>query len=248
METQFDETTDASTHLPRLGILHFLSWMFCTAVYLTISSRLHRHQQYLAEFTNDLQFFMLFQSLAGGAAVTGAIVLIHARFRAGPPLLLPHPGHWLLLTSGSLSFFFLILYLAIDTLTGILRVNDSQLLLYGFMQISFAVALMFAVLETQSLRWKIWIAAVVAVALLLGSGYFLSVCHWPRLNLVMMGWRLVSTLTLVEYGLCIWLLVLGTIDLAVGQRRDWLHWTGVGAYLGSQCGNLIWSIGLWLHS
>ncbi|MCG8450774.1 MAG: hypothetical protein MI725_14485 [Pirellulales bacterium] len=165
-----------------------------------------------------------------GAVLTGAIVLIRARYRHGPPLA-SQPGHWLLLVFAVELVFWLPL--------GLLAMLWEWDMLAGFYLMQ-AIVYIFPVRHSKQVRWKV----------LFGTLVFLSVMDFLGRVVVLADlygiWSLGILLRYIALLGRIFLMAC-TIAASVGdwkirQARDWLHWTGVSTCLARQCISWMWMI------
>ncbi|WP_146535382.1 hypothetical protein [Rubripirellula reticaptiva] len=210
------ELSLAAVPAPRLSIRHLMLWTFCCAVYWALIREVN------ARSSTQLHVG-LFGSIMTGADCTGVITLISMRVRGRPPLL-KHPGHWLL-SIGVISTL---------TVTSVMHTISSSIALmnpldtdsWEFVVLRVvllipSVTLAFACTRIRDRSWKLLFMAMVLVEVP-GFLYFFGIdlptsYYRPWLKLV---------LAFAMVGLSI-------VEIKNGPRRDWLHWTGITAYLVS---------------
>ena len=79
------KTPFASIRTPRLSVLHLMLWTLCSAVYLTLIRAVYLLQEMPDDYAAIQQSSSVFYGMIGGAVLTGAVVLGHARLRYGHP-------------------------------------------------------------------------------------------------------------------------------------------------------------------
>jgi hypothetical protein len=182
-------------------------------------------------------------SVTVGATMTGAIVLLSVRLRSGSPAL-RHPGHWLLIVPAicavcSVLSWALPLLVVRDTSLA----NTIRWPILGLIHFGSLLAYTFAIGRSGTLRWRAYFVALVVWNAV--YGLFCGVVwleSMGRGNSLMGVHVVISPLYLST---CVWLALVGLIDLVSGQRRDWLHWTGVVTGVAAAGTTLLWWIGGW---
>jgi hypothetical protein len=226
-----DKSQALTARIPRISILHLMLWMLCTALYLTLLRAVYSTQAMSDGSLAIQRASSVFQGIVAGAVFTGAIVLTCTRLRCRKPLIM-QPGYWLLLVmaGGTIAWVFLFLFFAI-----VLGhpVNEISFLTYAGIEVTQAIAYSFAVRSAPLRRWKVWFAALAFFNLLQGVG-FIGV--WSELTgFSITSWfaYLSALRTWGEFVLSGWIVILVIKDLTNAQRRDWLHWIGVGSFIGN---------------
>jgi hypothetical protein len=142
------------------------------------------------------------------------------------------PGHWLLLiptlrTSVILAYIIVLTSLIDDPFD-----RATKSIYFGFAIIEFAVSAMYVLASFKKVggAWRILFLtqafAIVASSFFYALiGFELSVWGTDRIFFVLSNWG--SGITAVAA------LGLGLVDRFVGKRRDWLHWTGVLAFIAT---------------
>jgi hypothetical protein len=232
-----DRSPFAPARTPRLSILHFMLWTFCSAAVLTLFRTIESLQGDLPEgYASVQRVSSVLSGVISGAVLAGAIVLVHTRVRGTPPML-RHPGHWLLLVTAIVTLTQLAAYVLILLLFGI---GDMFfLLIYGATSLFAVIAYVLAVLRNVAVRWKVCFGAIAAIDALQGIFYVGIWAFGPQLAILT---------AVARWGhpfLAGWVAVVSLVDLVVGQRRDWLHWTGVTTYAMTSGIALIWMIAAW---
>ena len=153
------------------------------------------------------------------------------RWRLGPPLLW-RPGHWLLMIGAAVTLLQLPMYLLWAIVEGKLI-----LLPHGGSQIAIAILYTVAAKRNRERRWRVLFALLSLIWMLQGLYYW---GFWFDFY-----FYLTSLWTLLRWGhllLGVWLTVVAILDFKAGQRRDWLHWTGVATFLAGVGMTLFWMI------
>jgi len=205
--------------VPRLGIIHFLVWTACVAVYLGTTRDLWlRESMPLA-----LQVHWAARSFAAGAALGGVLLWISRRLRgiAFPAC----PGEYLLLAMGLTTALYLG-FLVLPLIRMLVGVQDPAwneafwrivpLVANGV----YIVLLAWAAVRVKTPRWRLlfigWALSAFPYLFLPFIPYFLT--------------RMCQFATLAVDG-CLVVVVL--IDVARGIRYPWTHWLGVAVRLWS---------------
>jgi hypothetical protein len=237
------ETAVRARHTPRLSILHLMLWMLCSAVYLTLIRAVLFLQEPPDNFAAIQRTTSVFQGVITGGVLTGAMVLGHARYRFGPPLLW-HPGHWLLLVDAALTVVWWPLFFISAALERLFFEDGALLLFSGAVYLAQAIAYFIAIGHNKPFRWRILFGAMALLWLLRGLVFVgFSSGHQPLVDWSMRLWAIP---TWGHFFVAAWTVFVSAWDLMAGQRRDWLHWTGVATYLGGRGVAAVWMAGAWL--
>ncbi len=221
---------------PRLSILHLMLWTLCSAVYLTVMRAIHSLQEVPGEYAVIQNTSSVVGGVVAGAVLMGAIVLGYSRYRIGAPLV-RHPGHWLLLISASMTLASLTVSLLFFS-SG-LTSRTTFFLVYGAIHMAEAIAYVFALRHSRPIGWRSLFGALVLLSVLqtltyLANGFDLYLFPW---------WGVLNSIpTWGQFLVCGWVVIVSTSDLMAGQRRDWLHWTGVTTYVAYTGMSLFWMI------
>ncbi len=221
-EPSTKSTTSAVPSL-RLNIQHLMLWTLCCSVYWWLSRAVNAMST--THFESGL-----FSGIVTGAVFTGVITLVSMRLRGGPRLL-NHPGHWLLVISAINT---LINMLVIHSIAGSIAVmnpfdiNSWEFVVLRVVQLFPPIAFAFAAARIRDRGWKIVFGAMVlkdAPALLYFLGMELPGSYfrpWPSLVLASA------------------MVVISSVEIKIGPRRDWLHWTGVMTYFAIWTNQVLW--------
>jgi hypothetical protein len=228
----------------RLGIIHFLAWMTVAAALMKLDQVWEMFN--LPYFENVNSYFLIFQqirnafsSILEAALLVGGVVFAIdlCRKKTGSP----QPGHWLM---GINCFLFL---LGIFLHTAILRcVTDNSshnmyIVLVLFPGVSLIVMLTYIQIAFHVAvrgRWRMlfWILACNEVITFVCCVLLIFVSYWGQESVLIAN----SCRGLVASFI---LLVMG-IDVAMGVRRDWLHWLGVVTVFADILFDIAWQLAL----
>lgn len=227
---------------PRLGIIHLLSWITVTAVFLKVSSamRLFETAPNPAARTANVGFGYqapaFIQLAMTAAGVVGLSVLVRGWLRHKRGQLAP--GHWVLIAFfiPDLAMIALLLVYYIITRLHEGFLNNSQLLILAQMAVFLLRAAIFvggARRVREKLGWTITfhLLAIINAGLGILTGISVLVLFKGR-SISSPGIVHVTMLLPVIVGI-ITSLILGfvaAIDL-LRSRRDWLHWLGIVIYI-----------------
>lgn len=226
--------------VPRLGVGHLLLWTACCAVVLAID----RGQE-----QNPLEWNPIVENVwrIGYAMVLGVALAAVCLFGwwkiRGQFDWRIEPGHWLLMESGLGGIVNLMFRLAPSLLvpvaaqTATIEVIRPLLVAACLANIcDLFVACFILVMQRCERRW--WVCLVMIVAqravsclafipfismVFSNSGFSSSSLRWYNLGQSVQMLAAAITVLLV--------IVAALIDIRRGQRRDWLHWTGVSVRL-----------------
>ena len=238
MTTPAGETPATPAMTPRLSILHIMLWTLCSAVYLTLIRAMNAQQQLPASYAVIRQSTSVLQGIVMGAVFAAAMVLAHARLRYGSPLT-RHPGHWLVLIISVTTFTYLVVITAFSALAlpfarGVFTAT------YSAMATAQVIGYLIASWSSKRSSWRPLFATLALLEALRALVYLGMLFDQSNIRI----WA--STSALPNWGrviVCGWMMVLSLRDLRRGQRRDWLHWTGIAAFIASTGIVLFWMIG-----
>jgi len=237
------ESPFAAVQTPRLSILHLMLWTLCSAIYLTLIRAIYALQGDMPSgYAAIRDASSVIQGIITGAVFGGTIVLVSTRVRSGPPML-RHPGHWFLFISAILDLIYLPFAISLLLLKDSGLIGTSYFVIYGVIFLFPPIAYVFAAHHNRARRWKVLFVglAVVALAQCLDFvGIGLSAVRpgsWFGILSEIRSWG-----TLLLAGA---VLAVSVVDLVAGQRRDWLHWTGVTTHVTASSVTVLWMIGPW---
>lgn len=228
------ETPETTSTAPRLSILHIMLWTLCSAFYLALVRAINAERQLPNAYLTIQSTSSVMQGVVSGATLAAAIVLVHARFRSSLPLG-RHPGHWLVLIMSAATFTYLLLVI------GFIRVDVSRisnmffLMTYGSIALAQGIGYLIASWSSKRSRWRPLFATLAMLEALRGL-FFLGMFF----NQSMVGTALPTWGRVIVTG---WMMVLSVRDLRRGESRDWLHWTGIAAFIATTGISLFWMIG-----
>ena len=116
--------------------------------------------------------------------------------------------------------------------------DDKWLLAYGSIWLVPTVAYRVAWSWVDEARWKFLFGLLAVFSLFHGVFYVTIWLNIPVQNSWAVTWGSVLR------GMS--LLLVSLLDLFARQRRDWLHWTGVGTFVASSGIGLLWMVARWL--
>lgn len=234
---------ETATAIPRLSIVHLMLWALCTALYLAWRRLLGSLVQFPEVDIPALPTGQLIVNYASaalragawGAVLTGALVLMRRRLRVGSPLAF-QPGHWLLIGYALLTVthmpldLFATLSLPSELASGKgvaipNGINDSQLFRVFSRSVPLVVSLAvygLAFRRNVSPWWKTVFGALAVAGVLQPIIFHLGL--YFILPLQLPQWLHSVMLPIGIIAVCLW-------ETALGRRRDWLHWSGVAAYV-----------------
>ncbi len=212
------ESRVAEVPAATLSIEHLMLMTLCCAIYWALINAINSRSTLHMERG-------LTHGIIAGAVFAGVITLLSRRIRNGTPLL-EHPGHWVLIISAMATLIEIpIIYVVADSLSMETEELDRfcwQYLTLIAMQLLPGIAFAVAACGIRAPVWKVLFIAITlldATALLyFFEMEFFSVVHrlWARLVLA------------------ISMVVASVVELKVGPRRDWMHWTGVVTHFASR--------------
>lgn len=210
----------AEPEQPRLGIVHFLVWTACAAVYLGLM----RFVSSLHTLGGQVPVSTALYALPMGASLGGLLLWVARRARG---LRFPrHPGEYLLVVIGLQVFVHLALGIPfwIAALCGDSGPGSAtyHLILLGS---GVAAALFFAwaAVRVNIRRWR-WFFLVGVAGVLLPAGVFVTVRVSPYLAMFVLSG---ATRYSARLAIDLWLLGIVIKDHVEGRRYPWTHWLGV---------------------
>ena len=214
-------------------------WTLCSALYLAASQRVQQLQGVLPEQYVQVQRVTdLVKSVVLGGVLAGAFVLGWNRVRTGPPLL-SQPGHWLLMST-ALGLIYVPLSYVILQWDPKGSSQTASLTLYGAIHLLPAAICFHATFRNTLWRWKSMFAALGSLHVL----HVLALGSWVLARGPYLRWFAAFSVV-VNLGpmiLSLWLIVLMVQDLVAAERRDWLHWIGVMAFVVNANLGLLWLV------
>ena len=227
-EPTFDDPEPVSP-VPRLGIVHIMLWTALSATQVTVLRWIYSLQDWPEDVAVMQRASGVVNAIIVGAQLTGAIVLVHARLRGRTTRLLTQPGHWLLMIQGTFALLSICMYTLITVL--LVGMNESPvsnifMVFYGMLFLGTTLAYVIAACFTRQWRWKAAFLAIAVLAALQGATYLIAMAFSMYLY--------ASSTMMAAYGriaVSIWIIGLAGWDIARSERRDWLHWAGIAAYL-----------------
>lgn len=215
----------------RLGIVHFFVWITTCALVLTGYKLLNDPSDFADDERAFSSAFQLVMSIGYSLALTALGVLIVRRWQ-GDRRFPTHAGHWLVIVGviamaidgGSMAVVKLIaartglpwkeywsVYQAtawsLGTLAGLLLLMGVRLEVY----------------------WRLVVVGIVAFTSLPAIEHLADAAGQRFWTLY--RWHDAIALSILGLGILAVILASG-IDLATRVKRDWLHWSGVAAWLG----------------
>ena len=227
---------------PRLGIIHFMVWTACAAVYFSI---VRTAQLGFAEKVpvDGLMFAWLGQGVGAGAALGGLVLFAARRYRG--PRFPTQPGETLLVLLGVGVVIEFVRYLASFLMVAALTADpnsapmpfrfdgSSQSLLLtvvaivqGALSVFLFVLYIIAVVRTKILRWRLYFLTVIITPVL----YFLAA---PAAGLLGRPsvWLVLLFSGVTHLILTAVLLAVVSADAYQKLRYRWTHWLGVAVAL-----------------
>jgi hypothetical protein len=205
---------------PRLGIIHFLVWMACAAVYLGMN-RVWGARVVACGLQDPEEMVFVGLKGIGAAAALGGLALWAAR-RSRDWRFPRYPGEYLLVVLGVSALLSLVVFvtsLAFDpsnSFTVFFLSNVSSVL-----SPIPALLLVWAAVFVKVPRWR-WLFYVSAASQLL-----------PALGSSGIAFRCFHLHEFVFYAVWAWLAVVVISDHLRSLRYPWTHWLGVAVYLWS---------------
>ncbi|MDG2382159.1 MAG: hypothetical protein P8N76_10835 [Pirellulaceae bacterium] len=227
--------TNNLPELPRLSIYHLMLWVFCTAAYLVMVQFLHELRPPTSPAFAELRRpTEIIAALIAGTCIAGVITLAQSWWLGRNPAI-SAAGHWLMI----IEVFHLLVYNPIFA-TGIhvLHTSIHQLLLGTLCFIPTAMAAR-AAYHIPTIRWKL--------------PFLLYILEWAGMgiNFLMISWGLMPLwlgfgffLQLIPLLLMLSVALAASYDLIAGEKRDWLHWTGVTTILAEVIQIVLWRIAI----
>ena len=229
---------------PRIGIIHLLAWVTCTAILLKFNTGM---EMLSAPPSNAVTLPQPFfyqgihaaRCILNGALLVGASVLFHALWRREKGRF--QPGHWILAINGvSILLWCLLNFAAVLILAGDLRMLGSFGMYLNIVSLSFhAIATAWAAWKLpEHGRWTIYLGMSSLNAAYHAWGYPISFIPFLRspgfLHL------LIFLRIYCEPLLGLSCLAAVILDSVRGPSRDWLHWLAVAFAFSSL---FLWAAG-----
>ncbi len=218
-------------------------WTFWTAVFLGVYRTAYDeiYEGWSLELRFSLRVLLVLFGILFGAIGASATALIHAGIRRNFPML-RYPGYWLLLIQagafGSSMTYYTVVRVSEQFGRGVLT-DVLGLLVSGFFA---AVLYTLAARRLKELRWKCLLGTQAALTTLHCLAYA-AISFVPFMLFDIYG-RLYPLLQFGSAPLAVWVIVVAVADLVQGQRRDWLHWTGVITFVVAKVIALLQSLAL----
>jgi len=227
-----DDYPDVTHELPRLGIRHLMLWILCTSAYMALFRGFSEASFVEEEFKTAIRVQVVLGAMLTGASLAGAVVLVHERRRRGPPLA-SEPGHWLLIADAATLLLNIpvtvVFFLSYDEMDELISATDRTFVwsqvYFGVVSFVPLVVYLAAGRASETLRWK-WIFR--ALALFTTVQIARAFVHVVVIALAPARLGSIDTaMTTIGMGIALGIAVVSALDLAIGARRDWLHWAGV---------------------
>jgi len=245
--TESDEPQSGDDFIYRLGIRHLILWGISTAVVMSARETIQLINFDLVLSPNRL--VDLISDIACGAALAG-LLIGYSRWRNGQRVVI-HPGHLFLYLAGIALLLDLGLTLGLTlwaqghgrSMVGFFY--HRQLVGYGIS----AVILIFALVWNR--HSPLWCLPIVALLLLsisqvVGSALILVHAGRPILQQYPMLLPIKTFLPLAALAAST-ILIVGIVDaIRSDERRDWMHWAGVTAFVAMAAPHLINALLRWL--
>ena len=234
------ELSASVSSIGRPSVLHLMLWTLYSAVYLTVIRAIHILQGdapvgvVVVQQTSGLIYSIIF-----GAQFTGATVLVVARIRGGPPLL-KEPGHWLLMIAALLAVIYMPMMLILFWFSEQFGSGQWLMAYIGIVFLIQPIAFAFAAKRFRVLRWRLLFAVLALMSLsqsilYLGMGISSGLLiNWIGIFAAVSTWGGLLLAPVV--------LIVALAERIQGQRRDWLHWTGVITHVASNLASIIWML------
>lgn len=215
----------------RLGIVHFFVWITTCALVLTGYKLLNDPADFAADERAFSSAFQLVMSIGYSLALTALGVLIVRRWQ-GDLRFPTHAGHWLVIVGviamaidgGSLAV--VKLYAARSGLPWKEYWPEYQATAWSLGTLA---GLALLVLVRQELYWRLVVLGIVAFTSLHAIEHVADATGQRLWTLY--RWHDAIALSILGLGILSVILASG-IDLSTRVKRDWLHWSGVAAWLG----------------
>lgn len=233
--------------MPRLGICHLMLWGVGTAVVMSTLSTIRLLNQW--PVNRQTYLHDLLGGIAYGAAFAGILIGLQ-RWREGRRLIY-HPGHLYLYFAGAAMLLDLGLTLVLSMVA---QMQDRAFGAYFFHRQLIGYSVSIVVLVAAAIRcrptflWCLPIAALLLLSIMqvAGSLIFLVDAWRPLLGAYSWLAPYKTFVPLAAFGTATLLLVALVDFFRTGQRRDWLHWAGVGVFLAMAAPHLIGTALRWL--
>jgi len=232
---------------PRLGIRHLMLWGAATAVVMSLHSTIRLINGEPVQSRTYL--FELVGGTAYGAALAGILIGLW-RWRKGRRVVI-HPGHLFLYLAGIAMLLDLGLTLGLSLWaqghgkTFNSYIYHRHLIGYG----ASAVVVVVAIVRMRlGLLWCLPLIALLLLSLSQFVGAALEfVDEWRPI--LQRHWWLAPYWTFIPLAAlgATTILVAAIIDaLRSGERRDWMHWAGIGVFVAMAAPHLIETLLRWM--
>ena len=202
----------------KLSIEHLMLMTLCCATYWALMNAINSRSTLHMERG-------LTHGIIAGAVFTGVITLVSRRIRKGTPLL-EHPGHWLLMIGAIATLIEIpVIYVVADSLSMETKELDRfcwQYLALVAMQLVPGIVFAVAACGTRAPVWKVLFIAIT----LLDATMLLYFFDMEFFSVIHRTWAKIL--------LAVAMVVVSVVELKIGLRRDWMHWTGVMAHFASR--------------
>lgn len=237
------ETSKATSRIPQLSVRHLMLWTFCSAVYLTV----RRVVQALLSDAQGIQVTIgeassLVHSIISGAVLAGAATLLVTRIRRGPPML-SQPGHWLLFVNAISALIYLPTMIVLLMVSSSFFTNSWFGFVLGTVFSISPVVFSIAAFAEKTRRWRVLFAILSVVALVQCLFYF-GLGFQNELGTEISRYLIRFVLPFATIGhqvLAFLILLVSVVERICGQRRDWLHWTGVITHVATATAQIVQS-------
>jgi hypothetical protein len=213
---------------PRLGIIHLLAWMTVTAVLFKIIMALAPGRPF--EMSYSLCIW-IFKVIINSAAITGAGIVLVAKYHGGKGYY--QPGHFLLFYSSLVT----LANLALSRLFSLsMNPVDNDLLGFSPFIWTFPGVIIFFWIASkipEQGRWKYMFRAWGWISLLIFVFGDIPYSYGSRSQFLIFQ-MILFFIFMLPVAI---LLMVATLDLIRGSRRDWLHWLGIGVSVL----NIVWA-------
>jgi hypothetical protein len=216
-------------------------WTLCSAACLSLLRNYYSNDSLPPQYATFLRATSVVYGVISGAILAGMLVVVYTRYRFGPPCI-QHPGHWLLLISGIVTLVYLPLYFLAESTVRAERPIFAFVLFRIVPYLAVTCGYFWAARATRLNRWRnlFWAMTLIRLLTCLSElGGFIQVAYFSRWAM----WTLVAIPLGGDLVLGGWLFVVAVLDRKAGQRRDWLHWTGVATFLATVIVRAVLTIG-----
>ncbi len=223
-------------------------WTLCSAVILTLGRALTVYQGGSPNAYGAIQgASSAINGVITGAIFAGAIVLVFTRVRSGPPML-RQPGHWILFIL-AVQYLIYLPVIAWMLLVNYFKMFESSItFVYCSNFVFLPIAYSLAARSQHTRRWRVLFFVLAVVTLAQGLSFVAMMWSFDLPGFrASMSWITVSA-EVSAWGsrlLAVVILATSFVELAAGDRRDWLHWTGIVTFVAITVAALLWTMGSW---